>query len=150
MNSTIVRKAKLEDLPFVINLVKELALFEKEPEAVTASLTDYQKAFSNNKIMIQLAEIQGQVVGIIIMYEAFSTWKGPILYLEDFYVKREFRNLGIGKMLFESYLKLGQAGGYSKLKWQVLDWNKDAINFYKRYNAMIEKNWWNGVIELQP
>jgi GNAT superfamily N-acetyltransferase len=143
-----IYEANLADLPKVLDLVKQLALFEKEPEAVTVSIDDYKAAFLTNKVMIYLAGVDNKIVGTIFMYDAFSTWKGKMLYLEDFYVEPDYRNMGIGAALFEKYIEIGQKGGYKKLKWQVLDWNTNAIEFYKKYNATIEKGWWNGVMEL--
>ncbi|HPQ22380.1 MAG TPA: GNAT family N-acetyltransferase [Saprospiraceae bacterium] len=148
MNATI-EKAQIHELAYAIELVRELAEFEKEPHAVLATLKQYRQAYESGKILIEFAKVETQIVGMILMYETFSTWKGPMLYLEDFYVKPEFRGKGIGKALFEKYIELGKKGGFVKLKWQVLDWNQEAIDFYENFGATIEKGWWNGVMDLK-
>ncbi len=141
-----IRKARIDDVPSLYNLVYELAVFEKEPEALTTSLESYEDAFSENLIDAIVAEDQGEIVGMVLYYMTFSTWKGKSLYLEDFYVKEAYRQFGIGQSLFDAYLEEAKARGAQMTKWQVLDWNEVGINFYKKNNAVIETNWWNGKI----
>lgn len=141
-----IRKARIDDVPSLYNLVYELAVFEKEPEALTTSLESYKDAFSENLIDAFVAEDKGEIVGMVLYYMTFSTWKGKSLYLEDFYVKEAYRQFGIGQSLFDAYLEEAKARGAQMTKWQVLDWNEVGINFYKKNNAVIETNWWNGKI----
>lgn len=141
-----IRKARIDDVPSLYNLVYELAVFEKEPEALTTSLKSYEDAFSENLIDAIVAEDQGEIVGMVLYYMTFSTWKGKSLYLEDFYVKEAYRQFGIGQSLFDAYLEEAKARSAQMTKWQVLDWNEVGINFYKKNNAVIETNWWNGKI----
>lgn len=141
-----IRKARIDDVPSLYNLVYELAVFEKEPEALTTSLESYEDAFSENLIDAIVAEDQGEIVGMVLYYMTFSTWKGKSLYLEDFYVKEAYRQFGIGQSLFDAYLEEAKARSAQMTKWQVLDWNEVGINFYKKNNAVIETNWWNGKI----
>jgi ribosomal protein S18 acetylase RimI-like enzyme len=141
-----IRKARLDDVPSLYNLVYELAVFEKEPEALTTNLDSYEEAFRENLIDAIVAEDQGEIVGMVLYYMTFSTWKGKSLYLEDFYVKEAYRQFGIGQSLFDAYLEEAKARGAQMTKWQVLDWNEVGINFYKKNNAVIETNWWNGKI----
>lgn len=143
-----LRKADREDMAAVLALVKELAVFEKEPDAVRASLEEYQKTFDEGIIRAILAIDGENVVGMALFYPIFSSWNGRTLYLEDFIVKDSHRNLGIGQMLFDAFVEEAAAQGCRQAKWQVLDWNEDAIRFYERNNAMIEKNWWNGRLEV--
>lgn len=143
---TTLRKATVEDLQATLDLVKELALYEKAPQEVTVTLADYKTDFENNVFDIILAEQESQIVGIAFYYMAYSTWKGKMLYLEDFVVKEELRGQGIGRLLFKSFLEEAQRLNASLAKWQVLDWNKPAINFYEKYNSTIEKEWYNGKI----
>lgn len=143
---TTLRKATTEDLQATLDLVKELALYEKAPQEVTVTLADYKTDFKNKVFDIILAEQGDQIVGIAFYYMAYSTWKGKMLYLEDFVVKEELRGQGIGKLLFKAFLEEAQNLNASLAKWQVLDWNKPAINFYKKYNSTIEKEWYNGKI----
>ena len=143
---TTLRKATKQDLQATLNLVKELALYEKAPQEVTVTLADYETDFENNTFDIILAEQENEIVGIAFYYMAYSTWKGKMLYLEDFVVKEELRGQGIGKLLFKAFLEEAKNLGASLAKWQVLDWNEPAINFYKKYNSIIEKEWYNGKI----
>ena len=138
-----VRKAKHTDLPAIYGLVKELAVFENEPEAVTATLSDYQKNFDQNVFDALVAEKNGEVVGTTIYYMTWSTWKGRMLYLEDFVIDQPFRRQGIGQLLFDEFLKEAKKLDAVMVKWQVLDWNEPAILFYKKNKAIIEKGWWN-------
>ena len=143
---TTLRKATKQDLQATLNLVKELALYEKAPQEVTVTLADYETDFENNTFDIILAEQENEIVGIAFYYMAYSTWKGKMLYLEDFVVKEELRGQGIGKLLFKAFLEEAKNLGASLAKWQVLDWNEPAINFYEKYNSTIEKEWYNGKI----
>lgn len=149
MNSHIlIRKGQKNDLPAVISLVTELAVFEKEPDAVTAQLQDYEKAFDNKLIDFHVALDQDQIIGMALYYDTFSTWKGHMLYLEDFYVQPAYRSLGLGGQLFDAVVEEARARGSVLLKWQVLDWNTRAIKFYKSKNAEIETIWYNGKLWL--
>jgi len=143
---TTLRKAKKQDLQATLDLVKELALYEKAPQEVTVTLADYEADFENNTFDVILAEQENEIAGIAFYYMAYSTWKGKMLYLEDFVVKEELRGQGIGKLLFKAFLEEAQNLGASLAKWQVLDWNEPAINFYEKYNSTIEKEWYNGKI----
>jgi len=141
-----IRKASMDDVPSLYNLLYELAVFEKEPDALTTSLETYQEAFGE-KLIDAIVAVDGDViVGMVLYYMTFSTWKGKSLYLEDFYVKDDYRQFGIGQSLFDAYLEEAKSRGATMAKWQVLDWNEVGINFYKKNNAVIETNWWNGKI----
>lgn len=146
MADVIIRKAKIDDIPEIYGLVHELAVFEKEPEALTASIDEYEQAFSEGLLQGIVAIIDQKVVGIAVFYMTFSTWKGKCLYLEDFYVKPAFRKDKIGQQLFDAYIAEAKNQGANMTKWQVLDWNEIGLNFYHKNNAIIEKNWWNGKI----
>ncbi|MEE9437919.1 MAG: GNAT family N-acetyltransferase [Saprospiraceae bacterium] len=139
----IIRKGKRNDLPSVYNYVKELAIFEKEPAAVTATLDDYYRAHDEKLIMTHIAELNGKCIGIALYYMTFSTWKGHMLYLEDFYVDINYRSSGVGQLLFDAYIAEAKKLNCKMVKWAVLDWNKKAVKFYERNNATIEKCWWD-------
>ncbi len=141
-----IRKATLSDIPAIYQLVVALAVYEKEPEAVTATLADYHKDFEAGIFQASVAVIDNKVVGMALYYMTYSTWKGRMLYLEDFVVFEEYRRLGIGQLLFDATLAAGKEQGCRLLKWQVLDWNEPALNFYKKNKATIETNWWTGKI----
>ncbi|TNE56278.1 MAG: GNAT family N-acetyltransferase [Bacteroidetes bacterium] len=144
------RRATEADLPAIHQLVYELAVYEKEPDAVVTTPAEYLEDFRNGLFEGHVAEAEGQIVGMILYYMTYSTWRGKMLYLEDFVVKEAFRRHGIGKRLFEIFIDEGRRRGCRQLKWQVLDWNQPALDFYAKYNALIEKGWWNGKIILVP
>ncbi len=144
MQEFIIRKATKQDIAAIYNMVYELAVFEKEPEALKIGIKDYEEAFSEKLFDSIVAELDGKIIGIALFYMTFSTWRGKCLYLEDFYVKPEFRKMGVGQKLFDGYIAEAKSKGTKQAKWQVLDWNEVGLNFYSRNNAEIEKNWWNG------
>jgi GNAT superfamily N-acetyltransferase len=140
-----LRVAQKEDCPSLIELVNELALFEKAPEEVTVSLQEFEDAgFGNNPVWKAFVAIDNDVIiGFALYYIRFSTWKGRRVYLEDFIVTEEYRGKGIGKLLFERIIQETKELGYSGMVWQVLDWNEPAIKFYNKYEASIEEGWLN-------
>ena len=148
MSSLIIRSATLADMFAVHNLVRELAIYEREEAALTATVADYEKDFQNNVFEVQVAEQAGEIVGMVLYYLTYSTWKGKMLYLEDFVVKESCRGAGIGQQLFDTFLAIARKKDCKIVKWQVLDWNKPALKFYERNQAIIEKEWWNGKIFL--
>lgn len=149
MNSkTLIRIATQDDLKSILNLVKQLAVFEKEPEAVKTKLSDYETAFKDGLFKSHVAILNDKIIGMTLYYFGFSTWKGKMLYLEDFIVDEEFRKKGIGILLFKALLAEAKKQKCKITRWQVLDWNEDAVNFYLKQGAEIEENWWNCKIEL--
>jgi GNAT superfamily N-acetyltransferase len=145
-NKIRIRFAESADLEAIRALVVELAIFEKEPDAVLATLNDYQEAFNSGLITVFVAETADEIVGMTLFYDTFSTWKGKMLYMEDFVVKEAYRSKGVGKLLFDKTLAYAQESGCQLMKWQVLDWNEGAVKFYEREGATIEREWWNGKI----
>ncbi|RMF28135.1 MAG: GNAT family N-acetyltransferase [Bacteroidetes bacterium] len=139
-----IRKAEASDLPAIHRLVGELAAYEKAPEEFVADLEEYARCFEQGIFQSHVAEVEGRVVGMTVFYLGFSTWKGRMLYLEDFVVSEPYRRLGVGQRLFEAYLATARELGCKVAKWQVLDWNQPAIEFYKKQGAVLETNWWNG------
>lgn len=144
--ATTIRKGKTEDLQQVHELVRELAVYEKAEHEFIATLEDYQNDFKEGIFEVLLAEIEGEVVGMCLYYMTYSTWKGKMLYLEDFVVKQTYRQAGIGQQLFDAFIQEAKVKECRLTKWQVLDWNEPAIKFYEKNNAIIEKEWWNGKI----
>ncbi len=138
-----IRKATIEDIPAVHQLVVELAIFEKEPQAVTASISDYEEQFARGLFEIIVAEIENEIVGMMLYYDTFSTWKGKMLYLEDFVVNDKYRSQGIGSKLYDAFIAEAKNRECTMVKWQVIDWNEGAVKFYERKGATIEKQWWN-------
>jgi GNAT superfamily N-acetyltransferase len=141
-----IRKANTNDLKAIYDLVVELAVYENEPDAVTATLTDYEKNFNAQVFQTIIAERNGEIIGACIYYITWSTWKGRMVYLEDFIVTAAQRKKGVGQMLFDQFLIEAKEMGATMVKWQVLDWNEPAIQFYEKNKASIEKGWWNGKI----
>ena len=140
-----IRKAIQADIPEIILLVRELALFEKAPDEVTVTEADYlTNGFNDNRLFdCNLAYYDGDLVGFILWYFRFSTWKGKRLYLEDLYVRDQYRGLGIGKLLLNKAIEEAKLTQCTGLMWQVLEWNEPAIEFYKKYNAQLDGEWIN-------
>jgi GNAT superfamily N-acetyltransferase len=134
-----------------MELIQELAVYEKEPEAVTVSMAHFvESGFGPNPVWWGfVAEMHGQVQGFALYYIRYSTWKGQRMYLEDLLVTEALRGKGAGKLLVERLLEECKEKGYSGLVWQVLEWNEPAINFYKKFsNVKFDKEWVNCSIEV--
>jgi len=149
MSTFHIRKAIASDIPAIHDLVRELAIYEHSESAFTATLEDYTRDFEAGLFEVLLAEQDGLVIGMAFYYMTYSTWKGRMLWLEDFVVKEAFRRTGAGRLLFEAFLAEARQRSCRLAKWQVLDWNEPALNFYRRHNAIIETNWWNGKLFLE-
>ncbi len=139
-----IRQANAADLPAIHDLVRELAIYEKEEAEFTATLEDYQRDFADQVFECLVAESEGEVIGMCLYFLTYSTWKGRMLWLEDFVVRQAHRQKGIGQMLFDALQVRGVEMECRLMKWQVLDWNEPAIRFYEKNESVIEKNWWNG------
>ncbi len=145
-----IRPATEADIPAIHALVYELAVYEKEPEAVETTPAEYLADFRAGHFQSLVAELDGEVAGMVLYFMAYSTWRGKMLYLDDFVVAERFRRYGIGQQLFDAFLEEGRRSGCRLVKWQVLDWNQPALDFYAKNEAIIEKNWWNGKLFLIP
>jgi len=143
--NVLVRRATREDCARILELVKELALFEKAPNEVTVSLEHFTESGFGPKPMwwAFVAEVDGVIKGFALYYIRFSTWKGQRLYLEDLYVCNDMRGQGLGNLLFEELIKEAKLRELSGIVWQVLEWNEPAIKFYKKYNAHFDAEWIN-------
>lgn len=146
-----IRKATKVDAAAMMALIKELAIYEKAENEVTVSMEHFIDAgFGENPIWkAYVAEVETIIVGMALLYERYSTWKGRKLYLEDIVVKQEYRGKEIGKKLLEKCLQHAKDQGFFSLCWQVLDWNEPAINFYKKFDARFDNSWWNGEIVIK-
>jgi Sortase and related acyltransferases len=149
MQPIIIRRAKRGDCPRILELIKELATYEKTPEEVTISLSHLKESgFGSNPVWWGfVAEVKGIVCGIAIYYIRFSTWKGQRMYLEDIYVTENMRGEGVGKMLFDQLIVEAREKEFRGMVWQVLDWNKPAIDFYEKYHAHFDPEWINCSLE---
>lgn len=145
MNTTI-RPAEKKDCKRMMELINELALYEKAPGEVTVTFDHFvESGFGANPVWwAYVAELDGKVEGFALYYIRYSTWKGQRLYLEDLLVTEKLRGMGIGKLLFDKLLGICKEKNYSGMVWQVLDWNEPAINFYKKYDGVkIDGGWLN-------
>ncbi len=149
-NNISLRKGTPSDIPELLNLIKELAAYEREPDAVVVTEEILMEdGFGDTAIFdFLVAEKDGKVVGIALYYTKYSTWKGRCLYLEDIIVKESERMQGIGGMLLKELITISETTGVKRLEWQVLDWNEPAINFYKKHQAIIDSEWLNCKIEF--
>jgi len=135
----------------MLELIRELAIYERQPDAVTVSMEEFvDSGFGEQPVWgAFVAERDGRIIGLALYYIRYSTWKGRRLYLEDLIVTEEARGMGIGKLLLDSTVAYAQEKGYSGMMWQVLDWNAPAIEFYKKYNADFDSEWVNVSLNFQ-
>ena len=140
-----IRRAKKEDCPRLLELVNELAEYEKAPQEVTVKADHFMESgFGANPVWWAfVAEVDGRIEGFALYYIRYSTWKGQAMYLEDILVTEAMRGKGLGKLLFEKLIEEAKEKGWKRIVWQVLDWNEPAINFYKKYNTSFDAGWVN-------
>lgn len=150
-NNITIREATIDDCHRMLELVHELAVFERAPEEVTVTMEHFkQSGFGDNPVWWAIvAETDGTIVGFALYYIRYSTWKGQRMYLEDILVTEEWRGKGIGTKLMNKLIEIANAKKFNGILWQVLDWNEPAINFYKKYNAKFDPEWVNVSMELQ-
>ncbi|PWK80071.1 L-amino acid N-acyltransferase YncA [Mucilaginibacter oryzae] len=146
-----IRYAVKQDCPRLMELVRELALYEKAPDEVTVTLEHFEDAgFGPNPVWKAfVAEVDGVVVGFALYYIRYSTWKGSRMYLEDLIVTEEMRGKKIGKLLFDRLFQEVKERGFSGMVWQVLDWNEPAINFYNKYGTSYDAGWLNASLSRE-
>ena len=139
----IIRKATKNDMPSVLELIQELATFEKEPDAVVVTVDDLVRdGFSENPLFqCFVAEVDGEIIGMALYYYRYSTWKGKTIHLEDLIVKEDKRGTGAGFALYSEIIKKGKAENVRRIEWNVLDWNTPAIDFYEKSGANVLKDW---------
>ncbi len=139
----IIRKATKEDMKSVLDLIQELATFEKEPNAVLISEDDLiRDGFEQTPLFHTfVAEVDGQIIGIALYYYRYSTWKGKTIHLEDLIVKEDKRGIGAGFALYSEIIAQGKRDNVKRIEWNVLDWNTAAIEFYKKSGAKILTDW---------
>lgn len=141
----LIRRAVKQDCVRLLELIQELANYEKAPHEVTVTLAHFEESgFGENPVWWAfVAEVQGVVVGMALYYVRYSTWKGQRMYLEDILVTESMRGKKIGSLLFDALIQEAKEKKFKGMNWQVLDWNEPAINFYKKYNASFDPEWVN-------
>jgi ribosomal protein S18 acetylase RimI-like enzyme len=150
MPDIIIREARAEDCEAMLDLIRELAVYERAPGEVTVSPEHFlESGFGANPVWwAWVAETDGKVVAFALYYIRYSTWKGQRMYLEDIIVNEPWRGRGIGSRLMDKLIEVAKQKGFSGIMWQVLGWNEPAINFYRRYNAEFDDEWLNASVEL--
>ena len=139
----IIRKATEKDMPFVLELIQELATFEKEPDAVVVTVADLVRdGFSEHPLFhCYVAEKENTIIGMALFYYRYSTWKGKTIHLEDLIVKADQRGTGAGFALYKEIIKQGKKDKVRRIEWNVLDWNTPAIDFYEKSGAKVLNDW---------
>ena len=140
-----IRRAVKEDCPRLLELVQELATYERAPQEVTVTREHFiESGFGERPVWWAfVAEADKKIVGFALYYIRYSTWKGQAMYLEDILITKDMRGKGIGKSLFDRLIEEAKEKKFNRIIWQVLDWNEAAINFYKKYHAEIDGGWLN-------
>jgi ribosomal protein S18 acetylase RimI-like enzyme len=144
-----IREAKSEDMEGVWSLIQELAVFEKVPDAVEVTVEDLRRDGFQNPSLFNCYVAENdrqQIVGIALFYPRYSTWKGPVIHLEDLVVSQEYRGLGIGNDLLKKVVAFARDSKVKRVSWEVLDWNEPAIAFYESKGAHIMRDW--NVVQL--
>ena len=138
-----IRDAVKSDMQAVHTLITELAVFEKEPDAVQVTVVDLERdGFGENPLFhCFVAEIKNEIVGIALVYPRYSTWQGPYVHLEDLIVTEAMRGKGVGSALLEQVVRYGKEKGVRRIGWEVLDWNEPAIKFYEERGAKVMRDW---------
>lgn len=145
-----IRRAVKEDCARLLELIRELAEYEKAPQEVTVTMEHFvESGFGKQPVWWALvAEVDGQVEGFAMYYIRYSTWKGQRMYLEDLIVTEKMRGQGLGKKLFDQLIVEAKEKQFNGIVWQVLEWNEPAINFYKKYKAHFDPEWINCSISI--
>ena len=138
-----LRESTPQDMPAVLELIQELAIFEKEPEAVIISAEDLKRdGFGENpSFKCFVAEVDGKIQGMALCYFRYSTWKGKTVHLEDLVIRESFRQKGLGKALYTQVIKYAKEQNVKRTEWVVLDWNTPAKDFYSRSGATVFDDW---------
>jgi len=138
-----IRKGEKKDMKAVLDLIQQLAVFEKEPDAVEVTVADLeQDGFGDDPLFYTfVAEVDEKIVGIALYYYRYSTWKGKTIHLEDLIVREDMRGAGVGFALYSKIIEQGKIDKVRRIEWAVLDWNTPAIEFYQKSGARILEEW---------
>ena len=138
-----IRKGTIQDMPAVLALIRELAIFEREPDAVVVTAADLVRDGFGAQALFEtlVAEVEGKIVGMALFYFRYSTWKGKTIHLEDLIVSESMRGTGVGYGLYSEIIRRGKLENVRRIEWNVLDWNAPAIDFYKKSGAKVLEDW---------
>jgi len=138
-----VRKATKNDMPSVLKLINELAVYEREPDAVEVTVADLERDGFGDQPLFNcfVAEAEDKIVGMALFYNRYSTWKGKTIHLEDLIVNEDYRGKGIGMQLYKKVMQFALEENIKRVEWVVLDWNTPAVNFYKNTGASVFSEW---------
>ena len=150
MSSVTIRKAQQRDCPRMMELVEELAQYERAPQEVTVETGHFMESgFGAHPVWWAfVAEEEGLIAGFALYYIRYSTWKGQKMYLEDILVTESARGKGIGTMLMDQLIAEAKEKKFKGITWQVLNWNEPAMNFYRKYNTRFDDEWINGALDF--
>jgi len=154
MSGVTIRDVRREDCPRLLELIQELAEFEKAPQEVTVTLEHFTNAgFGNKPVWKAFAAVTTEngvesIIGFALYYVRYSTWKGCRMYLEDIIVTESWRGKKAGSLLFDRLIEEAREKEFNGIVWQVLEWNEPAIKFYKKYGAAFDPEWWNASINV--
>lgn len=139
----VIRKGTSNDMPAVLELIKELAVYEKEPEAVVVTVEDLVRDGFGEKPLFYtfIAEVDEKIIGMALYYYRYSTWKGKTIHLEDLIVTESMRGTGAGFKLYKKIIEQGKIDQVRRIEWNVLDWNTPAIDFYEKSGAKVLEDW---------
>tara|TARA_B100001146_G_scaffold49924_1_gene43375 strand:+ start:864 stop:1340 length:477 start_codon:yes stop_codon:yes gene_type:complete len=138
-----VRKATKNDMPSVLKLINELAVYEREPDAVEVTVADLERDGFGDQPLFNcfVAESEDKIIGMALFYNRYSTWKGKTIHLEDLIVNEDYRGKGIGVQLYKKVMQFALEENIKRVEWVVLDWNTPAVNFYKNTGASVFSEW---------
>ena len=150
-NNITIRKAETNDFESIYGLIKELAVFENEPNEPSNPIKNFieEGTAKQPKFQVLVAEQNLEIIGIALYYYGYSTWKGSMLYLDDLVVKETHRRKGIGKLLLDELIGIAKEERLNQMRWHVLDWNESAIQFYKKYPVTFDNTWITVKIEKE-
>ena len=148
MSTIEIRIGTRSDLPAALEMIRDLAAFERAAEQVVVGLGDFETFLDQSLFQFLIANCDGEPAGLALYYVAYSTWKGPIVYLDDFVIREPFRQRGVGSRLFGALVEHCRELGVKQLRWHVLEWNEPAIRFYRKHGAELDMEWTAGRLNL--
>ena len=143
-----IRTGKRSDLPAALEMIRELAIYERADDQVSVDLDTFERYLEQNLFRFLIATCDGEPAGLALYYVAYSTWKGPIVYLDDFVVRESYRRTGVGSRLFSSLVDICRKLEVKQMRWHVLEWNESALRFYQKHGAELDGEWTTGRLNI--